>query len=193
MIKGKLQNGFKEDAENNFEVVNKSGEVDASESIDVSNLDTNSESINTSTKESSNDIDKKEDSNLNEHILNEDEIRENYMKATDSFDEEKYNDTKVILESTIIYAENSHLNDDIMFLLASTYEKLGDNNEAIKNFEKYISSYENGNYIEESYYKIALLYRDLNKDKSKYYAKELISKYSNSIYNNTNIKDILNN
>lgn len=75
MIKGKLQNGFKEDAENNFEVVNKSGEVDASESIDVSNLDTNSESINTSTKESSNDIDKKEDSNLNEHILNEDEIK----------------------------------------------------------------------------------------------------------------------
>lgn len=193
LIKGKLQNGFKENAENNFEVVNKSGEVDASESIDVSNLDTNSESINTSTKESSNDIDKKEDSNLNEHILNEDEIRENYIKATDSFDEEKYNDTKVILESTIIYAENSHLNDDIMFLLASTYEKLGDNNEAIKNFEKYISSYENGNYIEESYYKIALLYRDLNKDKSKYYAKELISKYSNSIYNNTNIKDILNN
>lgn len=193
LIKGKLQNGFKDDAENNFEVVNKSGEVDASESIDVSNLDTNSESINTSTKESSNDIDKKEDSNLNEHILNEDEIRENYMKATDSFDEEKYNDTKVILESTIIYAENSHLNDDIMFLLASTYEKLGDNNEAIKNFEKYISSYENGNYIEESYYKIALLYRDLNKDKSKYYAKELISKYSNSIYNNTNIIDILNN
>lgn len=193
LIKGKLQNGFKEDAENNFEVVNKSGEVDASESIDVSNLDTNSESINTSTKESSNDIDKKEDSNLNEHILNEDEIRENYMKATDSFDEEKYNDTKVILESTIVYAENSHLNDDIMFLLASTYEKLGDNNEAIKNFEKYISSYENGNYIEESYYKIALLYRDLNKDKSKYYAKELISKYSNSIYNNTNIIDILNN
>lgn len=193
LIKGKLQNGFKDDAENNFEVVNKNGEVDASESIDVSNLDTNSESINTSTKESSNDIDKKEDSNLNEHILNEDEIRENYMKATDSFDEEKYNDTKVILESTIIYAENSHLNDDIMFLLASTYEKLGDNNEAIKNFEKYISSYENGNYIEESYYKIALLYRDLNKDKSKYYAKELISKYSNSIYNNTNIIDILNN
>lgn len=193
LIKGKLQNGFKDDAENNFEVVNKSGEVDASESIDVSNLDTNSESINTSTKESSNGIDKKEDSNLNEHILNEDEIRENYMKATDSFDEEKYNDTKVILESTIIYAENSHLNDDIMFLLASTYEKLGDNNEAIKNFEKYISSYENGNYIEESYYKIALLYRDLNKDKSKYYAKELISKYSNSIYNNTNIIDILNN
>lgn len=193
LIKGKLQNGFKDDAENNFEVVNKNGEVDASESIDVSNLDTNSESINTSTKESSNDIDKKEDSNLNEHILNEDEIRENYMKATDSFDEEKYNDTKVILESTIVYAENSHLNDDIMFLLASTYEKLGDNNEAIKNFEKYISSYENGNYIEESYYKIALLYRDLNKDKSKYYAKELISKYSNSIYNNTNIKDILNN
>ena len=181
MIKGKLQNGFKEDAENNFEVVNKSGEVDASESIDVSNLDTNSESINTSTKESSNDIDKKEDSNLNEHILNEDEIRENYMKATDSFDEEKYNDTKVILESTIVYAENSHLNDDIMFLLASTYEKLGDNNEAIKNFEKYISSYENGNYIEESYYKIALLYRDLNKDKSKYYAKELISKYRRSL------------
>lgn len=193
LIKGKLQNGFKDDAENNFEVVNKNGEVDASESIDVSNLDTNSESINTSTKESSNDIDKKENSNLNEHILNEDEIRENYMKATDSFDEEKYNDTKVILESTIIYAENSHLNDDIMFLLASTYEKLGDNNEAIKNFEKYISSYENGNYIEESYYKIALLYRDLNKDKSKYYAKELISKYSNSIYNNTNIIDILNN
>ena len=109
------------------------------------------------------------------------------------FAEENYDAAREILEDTVLYSENNHLNDDIIFLLASTYERLGMNDQAIKSFEKYISSYENGNYIEESYYKISLLYKDLNTDKSKYYAKELASKYSNSIYNNSNIDDILNN
>ncbi|MDZ5034031.1 tetratricopeptide repeat protein, partial [Clostridium perfringens] len=112
--------------------------------------------------------------------------------ATNLFSQEKYNDAKVLLEKTIIYSEKSHLNDDILFLLASASEKIEKNEEAIKYFEQYIYKYENGNYIEEAYYKIALLYKEINIEKSKFYAQALVNKYQNSIYNNNIMKGILN-
>lgn len=121
------------------------------------------------------------------------EISENYIKAVSLFKEGKYKESKEVLQNTIIYSEEHHLYDDIMFFLASSNEKLNNEKEAIKYFEKYISIYENGNYIEESYYKICLLYNEIDKEKSKYYASNFINRYPESIYNNNNIKAILKN
>lgn len=187
LVKNRFQNNLNNNVGSNLEIAEKN------ENIAENNSQETLSSTDNIKEETGNIVEDKEEVDLEKNVLTEEEIRGNYIESTNLFDEEKYEDARDILKHTVIYSENSHLNDDIIFLLASTYEKLGDNNEAIKNFEKYISSYENGNYIEESYYKIALLYKDLNNDKSKYYAKELASKYSNSIYNNSNIKDILNN
>lgn len=187
LVKNRFQNNLNNNVGSNLEIAEKN------ENIAENNSQETLSSTDNIKEETGNIVEDKEEVDLEKNVLTEEEIRGNYIESTNLFDEEKYEDARDILKHTVIYSENSHLNDDIIFLLASTYEKLGDNNEAIKNFEKYISSYENGNYIEESYYKIALLYKDLNTEKSKYYAKELVYKHSNSIYNNSNIKDILNN
>lgn len=184
LIRGRFQGEYKNNTDDYLGIVN--------ENISVNNLENSLITIDDNKEESNIKIENK-DNNSDKQTLDQDQIRENYIKATNLFDEENYDNAKDILEQTVLYSEKNHLNDDITFLLASVNEKLGDNNEAIKYFEKYISVYENGNYIEESYYKVSLLYKDLNKEKSKYYAEELVNKFPNSIYNNTNIKDILNN
>ncbi|MCR1952138.1 MULTISPECIES: tetratricopeptide repeat protein [unclassified Clostridium] len=201
LVKYKLQNNSKNNTESSFDIANKNESIVEENSGGILNsIDNSTEEISNETEEVSNvmeeindGIEDKEEVDLEHNALTEEEIRENYIESTNLFAEENYDAARDILEDTVLYSENNHLNDDIIFLLASTYERLGMNDQAIKSFEKYISSYENGNYIEESYYKISLLYKDLNTDKSKYYAKELASKYSNSIYNNSNIDDILNN
>lgn len=184
LIRGRFQGEYKSNTDDYLGIVN--------ENIAVNNLENSLITIDDNKEESNIKIENK-DNNSDKQTLDQDQIRENYIKATNLFDEENYDNARDILEQTVLYSEKNHLNDDITFLLASVNEKLGDNNEAIKYFEKYISVYENGNYIEESYYKVSLLYKDLNKEKSKYYAEELVNKFPNSIYNNTNIKDILNN
>jgi tetratricopeptide (TPR) repeat protein len=164
-----------------------------SASNNIENSNTINESENSSSKDETkqNNIQDKNNEKI-ENPLTEGEITSNYINATNLFSQEKYNDAKVLLEKTIIYSEKSHLNDDILFLLASASEKIAKNEEAIKYFEQYIYKYEKGNYIEEAYYKIALLYKEINIEKSKFYAQALVNKYKNSIYNNNIIKGILN-
>lgn len=164
-----------------------------SASNNIENSNTINESENSSSKDETkqNNIQDKNNEKI-ENPLTEGEITSNYINATNLFSQEKYNDAKVLLEKTIIYSEKSHLNDDILFLLASASEKIAKNEEAIKYFEQYIYKYEKGNYIEEAYYKIAILYKEINIEKSKFYAQALVNKYKNSIYNNNIIKGILN-
>ena len=122
-----------------------------------------------------------------------DEVGNFYIDATTKFGEGNYQVAKELLNKAIKYSDKSYLNDDILFLLASTEEKLGNVDNSIKNFEKYISLYENGDYIEETCYKLALLYKDKDKEKSKIYAYKLVYNHPESIYNNDNIDSILKN
>lgn len=124
--------------------------------------------------------------------LNDDEIREIYIKAAEYFDEGNYGETKEILGKAINYLNGNHLDDDIIFLLASVCYEMGDINEAIENFERYIMEYSDGSYIIESYYKSALLYKNIDIDISKNYANEILINYPDSIYNNIYIEEILN-
>lgn len=121
------------------------------------------------------------------------DIEDYYIKASTYYDEENYLGAKDSLTKIDGKIANYHLNDDILFLLGSTYEKLGENENYIKSFEQYINSYENGHYIQEVYYKLALYYRRINIEKSKSNAQKLADNYPNSIYNNDNIDSILTN
>lgn len=182
--------------ENNT-AANGNKELDNEVAVNSSNEDIEKEKNNSENKKQEN-IDKdKENTNEEEEIKEEiielsgEKILENYKEGTDLFEKGKYKEAKKILEYTLKPSEGNHLNDDILFLLASTSEKSGDIEDSIKYFEEFILKYNNGNYIEESYYKISLLYKEKDIEKSKYYAKELMSKFPNSIYNNKNIKEIL--
>ena len=131
------------------------------------------------------DMEKQEE---NEQVkeLSNDEIKGNYIKATAYYEE-----AKKLLEDTINKSNTNYLDDDILFLLASTYESYGNINKAIENYDKYILNYKAGSYIKEVYYRAALLYKDMDIEKSKEYANEIIINYPNSIYNNNYVKEIM--
>lgn len=174
-----------ENKETNKEIVVNSNNED----LDKESTDSESkaqENINNKTNSN------KEDATKEEKIeLSSEKILENYNEGTTLFKKGNYKEAKEILEYTLKPSEGNHLNDDILFFLASTSEKSGDIEDSIKYFEEFILKYNNGNYIEESYYKVTLLYREKDIEKSKHYAKKLISRFPNSIYNNNNIKKIL--
>lgn len=136
-------------------------------------------------------VEKEENNSQDVKKLTEEEIKNNYLQASDYYDKKDYLKAKEILENTIISSSESHLNDDIIFLLGATYENIKDNKNAISKYEEYVKLYKNGTYIQEVYYKLCLLYRDTNLDKSKEYASIIKNNYSNSIYNNNIIKEIL--
>lgn len=161
------------------------------------NKEQDKENVNSENKVQENINKDKEDYNKEEVTkeeiieLSNEKILENYEEGTSLFAKGKYKESKEILEYTLKPSAGNHLNDDILFLLASASEKNGDIEDSIKYFEEFILKYNNGNYIEESYYKIALLYKEKDIEKSKHYAKTLMIRFPNSIYNNNNIKKIL--
>ena len=143
-------------------------------------------------KEQSNKEEKKEEAQkVEKKYLTNEEIKNNYLKASDYYDKKDYKKAREILENTIIRSKENHLKDDMIFLLGATYEKLNDNNNAIEKYENYVNSYKDGVYIQETYYKLSLLYKSVNLEKSKKYANIIRNNYSDSIYNNNVIKEII--
>lgn len=130
---------------------------------------------------------------VEEKNLTVEEIEGYYIDASTYFEEGNYLKAESNLNSVVKKSEGNHLNDDILFLLGSTYEKLDDINNSIKYFEKYITMYVNGDYIEEVYYKLALNSSSINLEKGKEYANKLIYNYPESIYNNSKIDSIISN
>lgn len=143
------------------------------------------------------EVENKDESKATEENIEEvksfssEEIEEYYIRASTYFADGNYAEARNNLDKVIKQSVGNYLNDDILFLLASTYEKLEDINNSIKYFEEYISLYEKGNYIQEVYYKLALQYKSINIEKSKQYANKLRDNYPESIYNNNNIDSIL--
>lgn len=83
---------------------------------------------------------------------------------------------------------------EAVYFLAKTYELNGEYDEAINNYNKYITSYKGSNYYDESLYYSGILYYKLGYiDKAKVNLKKLVTEEPKSIYNNDNIRYILNN
>lgn len=181
----------KDSRETNSESIVNNTEADAKDKIHENN--TENENINSHIDDDNGEEDKKEEESHIEVNITSEEIENNYIKASTYFTDEKYDDAKLCLNKVVKASVGNHLNNDIVFLLASTYEKLDDKNNSIKYFEEYISIDKNGDYIEEVYYKLALLYKDIDIVKSLEYANYLSYNYPKSIYNNSNIESILAN
>ena len=124
------------------------------------------------------------------NILNDEKVKEYYIKATDYYEEGIYEEAINLLEYTLNKEKDNHLDDDIIFLLATSYEANGNINKSIENYDRYIKNYKDGSYIQETYYRASLLYKYMDIEKSKEYANEIIINYPNSIYNNSYMKEI---
>ena len=124
-------------------------------------------------------------------VLNSnEEIEKAYEKSLDLFDECKFNEAVEELKSAYNSKVDTYYKRHILFLLASCYYEENNHQEAIKYYEEYISKYDN-TYLEEIYYKLALLYEEKDLNKSKEYANIVRNTFGKSIYNNSKISNII--
>ena len=93
--------------------------------------------------------------------------------------------------SKVYYFGKSYLFEHSLFYLACSHEEIGNTNMAIKYYEEYFNSYSGGSYEEIVLYNLTMILKNTDIQKSKKYAGILISKYPNSMYNNSNVKNIL--
>lgn len=110
-----------------------------------------------------------------------------YAKKSDYANAEKY------LLKAYTYGSNNYLYKDIIYFLATSYKNSGDVENAIKYYTMYDASYKTGSYEETVLYELAVIYKDVDKQKAKDYANNLVDHYPNSMYNNSIIKSIISN
>lgn len=126
-------------------------------------------------------------------LLTDEEVQEEYVKGSDYFEANDYSKAIEVLNNAYNNSGESYLKDDILFFLASSYDKNNSRIEAIKYYEEYVANYSNENYIQEVYYNLALNYKDTDINKSKEYAKVIKEEYEDSMYYNSKIKEIISN
>lgn len=126
-------------------------------------------------------------------LLTDEEVQEEYVKGSDYFEDNDYSKAIEVLNNAYNNSGESYLKDDILFFLASSYDKNNSRIEAIKYYEEYVANYSNENYIQEVYYNLALNYKDTDINKSKEYAKVIKEEYEDSMYYNSKIKEIISN
>lgn len=110
------------------------------------------------------------------------------VKALNSKD---YNRSRDYMLKAYGLGGGSYLYPHITYMLAVSYQNLGDAESAIKYYREYNDKFSKGDYADTVLYQLALLNRDVDINKAKVYAKKLVNTYPKSMYNNTIIKDIL--
>ena len=83
------------------------------------------------------------------------------------------------------------MKEHVLFYRASTSLKEENKQLALEQYEEYYKQYPKGVYTQEALYELALLMKNVDKEKSKYYANALINNFPSSIYINDNIVNIV--
>lgn len=128
-----------------------------------------------------------------EDVLKKEGIQYMYNSALNLAKDNKLKESNECLLKAYSFGYINYLYPHIIYLLATNYEAMENISEAIKYYEQYDNKFNKDNYGEVVLYKLCILYEKIDNNKSKNYATRLINRYPNSIYNNSNVKRILNN
>lgn len=109
-----------------------------------------------------------------------------YMSGND------YNNAKTYLVKAYEIGKESYLYPHIIYMTGSAFYSSGDVESAIKYYVQYDKDFSNGNYEDTVLYNLAIIYKDIDKSKAKIYAEKLLNNYSESIYNNSVIRGLVN-
>ncbi|NLK24215.1 MAG: tetratricopeptide repeat protein [Clostridiales bacterium] len=115
-----------------------------------------------------------------------------YNSAMKYYNTKDYDNALIQIEKAYKYSQTTYLASEVLFFDGAINDKKGNNNQAIKLYEEYYNKYKNGDYIGEVLYGLAMLYKSEDLSKAKVYANELNNNHSESMYNNENIKSLLN-
>lgn len=115
-----------------------------------------------------------------------------YNKGCSSLNNRNYLDAKVNLSKAYALDVHSELYTHIVYMLATSCELSEDTQNAIQYYIQYDNSFDGGIYQDTVLYKLVILNKDSNKSMAKKYAQKLISKYPNSMYNNSVVNGVAN-
>ena len=104
-----------------------------------------------------------------------------------------YNEAKSYLIMAYEYGKDSWYYPYCIYTLGVCYEQTNNVQEAIRYYAYYDENFKKGEYKEIVLYNLSLLYKNIDIEKSKYYGNKLAKEYPHSIYNNSNIQNIINN
>lgn len=116
-----------------------------------------------------------------------------YKNGTVFFENKNYGQAVNELLKGFKYGNNNYLYPHIIYFIGESYKNLGDYENAMKYYSIYNENFNKGDYEEIILYNMAVINKNIDLNRAKEYAKKLSNSYPNSIYNNSNIKDILNN
>lgn len=123
-------------------------------------------------------------------VANEEDL---YYKALDLKKSKEYEKAIDSFKSIVSSGKTKKYISESIYQLAITNKALGNKDEAIKYYKKYINTYtKNDQYYDDSYYELGMLYYDngdLENAKKTFYS--LRSEIPDSMYNNSKIKEIL--
>lgn len=139
------------------------------------------------------DGDKKALFNKGKELLDLNGVKYFYLKGTDLFNSKDFGNAIKEYEKAYAISEGNYLRPHAFYMMAASYENLNDNNKAIELYKGYLDQFKDGEYVSQVLYKLAMLNKEIDKNESKKYAQILRDEHSDSMYNNTNIQEILGN
>lgn len=164
---------------------NKNDDIVYIENIEKENIVTNKTEV-----EEIDDEESEQDENVNLSYLSEEDLikKANYFKQN-----KNYKMAINIYKDIVRISKSSDIISESIYQIAVLSEKTKNYDEAIKYYNEYIDNYSTSYpYYDESYYNIAMIYYNINDlEKSKEYISELIIKDPDSIYNNSEVRKIL--
>lgn len=90
------------------------------------------------------------------------------------------------------YGDDKYLYPDIVYFLGVSYEQKNDLENSYKFYKEYMTKYPKGNYEAEILYRLVNIYKDSDLNKAKEYANKITNEYTDSQYNNSIVKTVVN-
>ncbi|MFT8315964.1 MAG: tetratricopeptide repeat protein [Clostridium sp.] len=128
-----------------------------------------------------------------EKLLTEEGVVYFYKQGTVFFNNKDYNNAVKEFLKAFNYGNSNYLYPHIIYFIGESYKNLGDYENAINFYSIYDTNFSQGDYEETVLYNMAIINKNIDINKAKQYASRLSDNYPHSIYNNSNIKDIVKN
>ncbi|MEW8956722.1 tol-pal system YbgF family protein [Clostridium sp.] len=125
-------------------------------------------------------------------FMNKEGVELAYKEASNLIKDEKFMEAMPMLNIAEEYSGDSYLSPHILYMKGFLSESTEDVENALKYYQEYVDKYKKGEYTEEVLYRLALIYKGIDKPLAVKYARRLVDEFPQSMYNNSNIKNILN-
>lgn len=130
--------------------------------------------------------------NQGRELLEKEGVEYFYNKGISYLEKKDYKKSKEHLIKSYNFGKKTWVYPHNIYMLGLCNERMGNIEEAIKYYESYDNNFKDNSYSDAVLYNLSILYKNIDINNSKIYGKKLIDNYPNSIYNNSNIRNILN-